>query len=139
MKNLILTGLFLIGASASAEVLKGKALEAQIVKMGYCVGVKDSEGSEYSFEKNGTLTVRTVTSEEDDGSYGNDYENSYGSSSEEGNGYEGSYDGPYSSDPENHGEVRGKWSVNGSRVIVKVAKSSYDLVIGFKSKTCWAN
>ena len=37
MKNLILTGLFLIGASASAEVLKGKALEAQIVKMGYCV------------------------------------------------------------------------------------------------------
>lgn len=140
MKKVIVAGMFFLGALASAEVLKGKALEAQIVKMGTCVGVKNLEGHEFSFKTGGKVAIRVANDEADEGggSYGNEYENSYGNETETQGAYEGSYDGAYENESETDNEIHGHWTVKGASVLVNDGSASYNLVIGFKSKTCWA-
>lgn len=129
-----------MGFSASAEILKGKALEAKIVNMGVCVGVKTMNGRELVFKKGGVLELRGSYIDEsmdDTSSYSNEYDNSYSTESGEESSYDTSYEGSYGSEQEGEVVTLGKWSVKGSSVIVKEGRVSYDIVIGFKSKTCW--
>ncbi len=143
MKKVIVASLCFLGAIASAETLKGKALENQVVKMGYCVGAKNIEGREYSFKSGGKVTIRVANSdhEEADGAYENEYENAYGNDSVNENvnegAYEGTYEGAYGDDSDSSAEIQAHWSVKGASVKVHEGKDTYDLAIGFKSKTCW--
>lgn len=116
----------------------GNSLKADVLKMGVCTGVNDSEGAEYVFNKNNQVTVRYASYSS--GEYANEYCTEY--ASEYGEEYVSEYCSDYGSDyaqtTSTSSQVQGTWTVKGKQVLVTVQGYTYSLAIGFKSKTCWA-
>lgn len=137
MKLIMSLIISLVGVSAFAAS-SGKTLQQAVVKMGQCTGVKNAEGKEFLFNPGGVAIVRTYATD-DGGAYANEYSNEY--SNEYGNEYDNEYgneyDNAYSVDSSSVSSVKVAWYVRGQEVLIQQGKTTYSLIIGFKSKTCW--
>lgn len=131
LSSLLMFVLFSFGYAS----LKGNKLADAMIKMNTCYGVKNAEGYVFTFAENGVLYT-TIEYSEGSHSHGDAVEVDEDSHS---------HGDAVDMDEDSHSHGSGvnvgssSWYVEGDKVFVQSIETGDwdDLIVGFKSKTCW--